>query len=70
MISVSLPIWVTSRRPHVDAKYYMMPLSILDMEESFFVGDAAGRPGDHNDTDRKWAVNAGLKFLVPEQLFK
>jgi bifunctional polynucleotide phosphatase/kinase len=40
------------------------------MSRSFFVGDAAGRPGDHSDTDRKWAVNAGLPFFVPEQLFK
>jgi bifunctional polynucleotide phosphatase/kinase len=40
------------------------------MEKSFFVGDAAGRKGDHSDTDRKWAINAGLRFHVPEELFK
>lgn len=37
-----------------------------DMAESYFVGDAAGRPGDHSGTDRKWAMNAGLKFYTPE----
>jgi bifunctional polynucleotide phosphatase/kinase len=37
-----------------------------DMAESYFVGDAAGRPNDHSGTDRKWAVNAGLKFYTPE----
>jgi len=37
-----------------------------DMAESYFVGDAAGRPEDHSGTDRKWAMNAGLKFYTPE----
>lgn len=37
-----------------------------DMVESYFVGDAAGRPEDHAGTDRKWAMNAGLKFYTPE----
>lgn len=41
-----------------------------DVENSFYVGDAAGRAGDHNDTDRKFAVNAGLTFYTPEQYFK
>lgn len=41
-----------------------------DYEKSFYVGDAAGRTGDHNDTDRKFAVNAGLIFYTPEQYFK
>ena len=36
------------------------------MTEAYFVGDAAGRPGDHSGTDRKWAVNAGVKFYTPE----
>lgn len=43
----------------------------IDMEQSFFVGDAAGRSGskDHNDTDFKWALNAGLRFYTPEEYF-
>lgn len=24
----------------------------VDLENSFFVGDAAGRPGDHSNSDR------------------
>lgn len=36
---------------------------------SFFCGDAAGRKNDFSDTDRKFAVNCGLKFKVPEELF-
>lgn len=47
------------------------------MQDSFFVGDAAGRPlnwkagrkADHSDVDRKFARNLGLQFLTPEQHF-
>ena len=38
----------------------------VDTVESYFVGDAAGRSNDHSGTDRKWAMNAGLKFYTPE----
>eukprot|EP00835_Amoeboradix_gromovi_P004721 NODE_387_length_9532_cov_0.176402.p2 type:complete len:403 gc:universal NODE_387_length_9532_cov_0.176402:2702-3910(+) len=41
----------------------------FDLASSYFVGDAAGRPSDHADTDLKWAMNVGLKFLVPEVFF-
>ncbi|GAA5986189.1 hypothetical protein JCM11641_002883 [Rhodosporidiobolus odoratus] len=41
----------------------------VDYTESFYVGDAAGRVGDHNDTDRKLAVNSGLLFFTPEEYF-
>ncbi|KAG0658357.1 hypothetical protein C6P46_005813 [Rhodotorula mucilaginosa] len=41
----------------------------IDYQQSFYVGDAAGRAGDHNDTDRKLALNCGLKFLTPEEFF-
>ena len=40
--------------------------SDLDKESSFFVGDAAGRPDDHACSDRKWALNAGIRFFTPE----
>jgi len=47
------------------------------MEESFFVGDAAGRqaswkPGrsaDWSSVDHKFAINAGLQFYTPEEFF-
>ncbi|GAA5969913.1 hypothetical protein JCM11641_008083 [Rhodosporidiobolus odoratus] len=41
----------------------------VDCEKSFYVGDAAGRPIDHADTDRKFALNTGLPFYTPEEFF-
>ncbi|KAG0667521.1 hypothetical protein C6P46_000054 [Rhodotorula mucilaginosa] len=41
----------------------------IDCASSFYVGDAAGRRTDHADTDRKFALNAGLRFMTPEELF-
>ncbi|KAF9615275.1 hypothetical protein IFM89_022602 [Coptis chinensis] len=42
----------------------------IDMDESFYVGDAAGRVGDHSDADIKFAEAIGLKFYVPEDYFE
>lgn len=49
----------------------------VDMEKSFFVGDAAGRPKnwapkrpkDHSLADRLFATNVGIKFYTPEEFF-
>ncbi|CAN8269325.1 unnamed protein product [Cochlearia groenlandica] len=41
----------------------------IDMDKSFYVGDAAGRKGDHSDADIKFAQANGLKFLTPEEYF-
>lgn len=39
--------------------------------EFFFVGDAAGRPGDHSDSDKQFAANCGIKqFFDERQFFK
>jgi bifunctional polynucleotide phosphatase/kinase len=44
----------------------------IDMKESFYCGDAAGRPKtatrpkDFSDSDIKFAANVGLKFMTPE----
>jgi len=34
----------------------------IDMPNSFYVGDAAGRKGDFSDSDLRFATNLGLKF--------
>lgn len=36
---------------------------------SFYCGDAAGRPGDFSDSDKKFAEVCGLSFKVPEDVF-
>lgn len=49
----------------------------VDMANSFYVGDAAGRPKgwkrgmgrDHSAADRKFSANAGIKFYTPEEYF-
>ncbi|KAK4420422.1 Polynucleotide 3'-phosphatase ZDP [Sesamum alatum] len=41
----------------------------VDMDQSFYVGDAAGRPDDHSDADIKFAQAIGLKFYLPEEYF-
>lgn len=48
---------------------------MVDKEMAFYVGDAAGRgkaPGrkkDYSDSDRKFAINAGVRFYTPEMFF-
>ncbi|XP_058221498.1 polynucleotide 3'-phosphatase ZDP isoform X2 [Rhododendron vialii] len=42
----------------------------IDMDQSFYVGDAAGRENDHSDADIKFAEAVGLKFYVPEEYFE
>ncbi|GME85124.1 unnamed protein product [Ambrosiozyma monospora] len=42
---------------------------LIDMEKSFYVGDAAGRKSDFSDSDKKFAENVGLKFYTPEEFF-
>lgn len=37
--------------------------------DSFFAGDAAGRPGDHSDDDREFARAVGVDFMTPEEVF-
>ncbi|KAJ1719202.1 DNA kinase/phosphatase Pnk1 [Coemansia erecta] len=49
----------------------------VDREASFFVGDAAGRPAgwkqgaleDFSDSDLAFALNAGVPFYTPEEIF-
>ncbi len=41
----------------------------IDMSKSFYCGDAAGRRKDFSNTDFTFALNVGLPFKIPEQLF-
>ncbi|CAD7701265.1 unnamed protein product [Ostreobium quekettii] len=40
-----------------------------DKTVSFFVGDAAGRTFDFDDTDKGFAANIGIPFKIPEDVF-
>lgn len=40
-----------------------------DLTKSFFVGDAAGRDGDHSQCDSQFAQRIGLAFHLPETFF-
>lgn len=41
----------------------------IDLQNSFFVGDAAGRPNDFLDSDKAFATNVRVKFFTPEDFF-
>lgn len=41
----------------------------VDLEKSFYVGDAAGRKNDFSDSDREMAKALKLKFFTPEEFF-
>ena len=48
--------------------WYNTPKKV-DMEKSFYVGDALGRDNDWSDVDKKFAENCGLKYFSPEDVF-
>ncbi len=41
----------------------------LDKERSFFVGDAAGRHGDHSAVDLQFAAGVGVRFYTETEFF-
>lgn len=53
---------------HIMEKHFNSGIKI-DMDQSFYVGDAAGRQSDHSEADIKFAEAVGLKFYVPEDYF-
>ena len=42
---------------------------VIDLKDSFFVGDALGRTGDWSDTDKIFAGNIGIRHHSPEDIF-
>ncbi|KAB8070236.1 polynucleotide kinase 3 phosphatase-domain-containing protein [Aspergillus leporis] len=48
---------------------YDFDVAGVDLSNSVFVGDAAGRPNDHSQVDRGFAANAGVPFKTPEEFF-
>jgi bifunctional polynucleotide phosphatase/kinase len=41
----------------------------VDVQASFYCGDAAGRDSDHSADDLHFAINSGLPFKLPEDVF-
>lgn len=50
-------------------EYFKKHFKKIDMKDSIFIGDAAGRRGDHSWSDRFYASNCGISFQTPEQYF-
>ncbi len=42
----------------------------INKDKSYFVGDAAGREGDHSNSDLYFAINNDIKFYTPEDYVK
>lgn len=81
---INLPIWLLCSKSHDRYRkpiptFFNIIVNILeqknlkiDMNESFYCGDAAGRlckKKDHSDTDLKFAKNCNLRFFTPERFF-
>lgn len=57
-----------NRKPEIGM--YQKACELLpNCHQKIFVGDAAGRPQDFSDSDKEFAVNAGLTFKTPEKVF-
>lgn len=58
-----------------DVEYFWESISTdcrtinLDLDESFMVGDALGRDGDHSSCDLDGATNLGIDCYAPEDIF-
>lgn len=66
------------RKPEVGMWFFVvntLNTKAIEASNCFFVGDLAGRPAgpnrpkDQSDDDKKFALNCGLKFYTPEEMF-
>lgn len=77
LIAEGLDAWVLAatqediyRKPGIGMwQVFVQYFPNLDLASSLYVGDAAGRPQDHSDSDRIFAQNIGIPFYVPEDIF-
>ncbi len=51
------------------AEYLKLNYSNIQFIYALYVGDAAGRPSDFSDSDKRFAENIGIQFYLPEQIF-
>ena len=59
------------RKPHTGMFNELLTLTSceIDIKQSFYCGDAAGRQKDFSDSDRLFAYNCNLTFILPENCF-
>jgi len=50
-------------------KAFLEEAKISFVKEAFFVGDAAGRPGDFAASDKEFAAAINVPFFTPEEIF-
>lgn len=63
-------IGFTTRKPDTSLFLKAFPNFLENNNENtFFVGDAAGRVGDFSDSDKQFAKNLNIKFMLPEEIF-
>lgn len=56
------------RKPN-QGMYDILKRILNPIKSIFYVGNEAGRPTDKNDSDRQFALNGGMKFYTPEEIF-
>jgi bifunctional polynucleotide phosphatase/kinase len=74
-LELDIPIFIGIKK-----NYYRKPFTGLwdllaidtkiNLETSFYCGDAAGRPTDFAATDKMFAHNIGITFYTPEMIFE
>lgn len=57
------------RKPAIGMWQMFLNQAGLAPPGAFYVGDAAGRPGDHSASDAFFAHNCGIEFYTPEAYF-
>ena len=66
-IDITAIIGIKTQKP--DPSLFQSVFPKFMPEKGFYVGDAAGRPGDWSDKDLQFALNIGTKFYAPEEIF-
>jgi bifunctional polynucleotide phosphatase/kinase len=64
---LTIVVGVQTQKP--DPTLFRTAFPKFATEKAFYVGDAAGRPGDWSDKDRKFAEAISVIFRTPEELF-
>jgi len=58
------------RKPEIGMWEFYTKNRNVNYDDSFYVGDAAGRKNDFSDSDLKFAENIGITFYTPEEYFE